>query len=114
MIETSTSLSSNGLKEWLLQRVTAVFIGIYTLFLAVYFLSHPGLAYDQWHALFANDWMRTATLVVVLSVSVHAWLGLWIVITDYVKPWCVRLLVEVLVALALLSFLLWGFEILWR
>ena len=114
MIRTSTNISSNGLKEWLLQRVTAVAIGIYTLFMIVYFLSHSGLTFNQWHSLFSYTSMKIATMIVLFSVSVHAYLGLWIIITDYVKPWCFRLLVETLVGIALLSFLIWGFLILWQ
>ena len=37
MVTNVTSLTGNGLKDWLIQRVTAVYFAIYVLYLLAYF-----------------------------------------------------------------------------
>ncbi len=109
-----TKHSRSGLFEWLVQRSTAVIVGVYAIFLMVYLLDHVAANYSSWHALYANSWMRIFTVIVVLSVIWHAWIGLWTVFTDYVKSKMLRLILEVIVILLLLGYLIWVLDILWR
>lgn len=113
MVTSVTNLSRNGLSDWLLQRISAVVMLVYTIFLVFYVLCHPHMSYADWHGLFSCLFMRIATLLVVLLVVAHAWIGLWIVFTDYIKCSCLRLLVQVVVGLLLLGYLVWGAMILW-
>lgn len=104
-----------GLLDWLIQRSSAVIVGAYTIFIIIYLLVHqPNLTYLTWHALYARVWVRIFTVITVISVLWHAWIGLWTVFTDYVKPKMVRILLEIIVALLLLSYLFWLLDILWR
>lgn len=114
MIQSVMGLTGNGLKDWFVQRVSAVIIGLYVIFLAGYILSHSLLDYVTWQGLFAHPFMRFFTFLTLLSVVVHAWIGIWTVLTDYVKVVWLRLSLEVLMALALLFYLIWGIQILWR
>ncbi|MFN7096449.1 MAG: succinate dehydrogenase, hydrophobic membrane anchor protein, partial [Gammaproteobacteria bacterium] len=84
MVRNATSYSSNGLRDWLVQRVSAVVLGVYFLFLLVVIISHPGIDYASWQGLFAQIWMKVFTLIVLLSLFAHAWIGVWTVLTDYV------------------------------
>ena len=102
-----------GLHEWLVQRVSALLIGIYTIFIFVYLLRNQPTYFAQWHQLFHHVVMKIATFIVLLSVMWHAWIGLWTVFTDYVKNYVLRLTLEVIVLLLIVSYLSWGFEILW-
>ncbi len=103
----------SGLRDWLVQRVTAVLIGAYALLIYIYIICHPGITYDQWHALFSHLAMKMFTFVVLLSILWHAWIGLWTVFTDYVKNRPIRLVLETVVCLVLIAFLAWTIEILW-
>lgn len=105
--------SKAGYRDWLAQRVTAVLIGAYTIFLLVYFLNNPSVSYQEWYGLFHHVVMKMATFVVLLSIMWHAWIGLWTVFTDYVKPKAVRLLLEIIVGVLLIAYLGWILEILW-
>lgn len=107
-------VSRSGLFDWIIQRCTAVIIGVYTIFLISYLLSHNGLTFEMWSSLFSGTWMRVATIIVLISILWHAWIGLWTVFTDYIKNKGVRLLLEVLVVLLLLAYFIWVLEILWR
>lgn len=52
MVNNVTSLTGNGLKDWLVQRVTAVYFAAYSFFIIGFLLLHPELGFAQWHALF--------------------------------------------------------------
>lgn len=101
-----------GLRDWLVQRITAVVMVIYSLFLAGYWLTQT-LTYDTWTALFSGNLMRTFSLLFLLSVFYHAWIGIRDIVMDYVKPASIRLLIHILVVLALLLYSIWSVQILW-
>lgn len=105
--------SCRGFYEWIAQRVSAVLIGGYAVFLLFFLLTHQPLQYPVWHELFSHVLMRMATVVVVVAVLWHAWIGLWTVFTDYVKHKPTRLLLEIIMIILLLSYLVWGLDALW-
>lgn len=113
MLTNITSLTGNGLKDWLIQRVTAVYFAAYTFFLFGFLLMHPALSYEQWHGLFSNIGVQIASAIALLALTLHAWIGIWTVTTDYMKCTVLRLSVQMIVVLWLLSQLLWGLMILW-
>ncbi len=114
MIQSVMSLTPNGLRDWFIQRVTAVIIALYVIFLTGYILLHSQLDYAAWQGLFAHPFMRFFTFLTLLSIVAHAWIGIWTVLTDYVKVVWLRLVLEILMALALIFYLVWGIQILWR
>jgi succinate dehydrogenase / fumarate reductase membrane anchor subunit len=99
-----------GLRDWLIQRVTAVVMAVYCMTLASYLLMQPSLDYDHWTALFSSQLVRTFTLLFLLSVFYHAWIGVRDVVMDYVRSAAARLLIHVLV---LLLYAIWSVQILW-
>lgn len=108
-----TSLTGNGLRDWLIQRVTSVVMTIYILFLFGFFLTHPALQFFNWQELFVAPAMKIFSVLFLLSLVWHAWVGIWTVITDYIKPFPIRFVVQILVILALFTYLIWGIQILW-
>lgn len=113
MVKNATSYSGSGLRDWLVQRVTAVVVAAYVIFLTGYFLANQHVTYSQWEALFSHNVMKVSTLVALLSVMLHAWVGMWTIFTDYVKPACIRLFLEIIVILALVGFFVWGVILVW-
>lgn len=113
MVGNITSLTNNGLRDWLIQRVSAVVIGGYILFLAAFILAQPHVDYVSWHTLFSHMWMKLFTLLCLLSLVLHAWIGVWTVTTDYLNKTSLRLPIQMLVALSLIAFFAWGIAILW-
>ena len=102
-----------GLRDWLIQRVTAVMMVLYTLTMVVYWLMQPLLDYNAWTLLFSNNIVRTFSLLFFISVFYHAWIGMRDIVMDYVKPAFIRLLIHVLVIVALLLYVIWTVQILW-
>ncbi len=102
-----------GLRDWLVQRVTAVVMAAFTLFVAAYLLMQPSFGYDTWIELFSGNVMRSFSLLFLLSLFYHAWIGMRDIVMDYVKPAGIRLLIHVLVILALVVYVIWSIQILW-
>jgi succinate dehydrogenase / fumarate reductase, membrane anchor subunit len=120
MVTAVTSLGRSGLSDWVIQRVTAVVLLAYTLFISGVLLFGPELNYAEWKALFDMTWVRVFSLAALISTAMHAWIGLWSVSTDYLterlmgpKGNVLRLLFQAFVAIALFTYVVWGIQILW-
>jgi succinate dehydrogenase / fumarate reductase membrane anchor subunit len=103
-----------GLRDWLAQRITAAIMAVYTVILLVVLIGGVSLNYAVWKDLFAQGWMRVATLLFAASLAWHAWVGMRDILMDYVKPAGARLTLEVGVLLVIAGYLAWTVQILWR
>ena len=103
-----------GMRDWLAQRITAVIMAVYTLIVAAVVLTNTPLKYAGWQSLFAQGWMRVATLLFAVSLAWHAWVGVRDIIMDYIKQDGLRLTLQVLTLLLLAAYLGWTIQILWR
>jgi len=103
-----------GLGDWLLQRLTAVAMALYTIGLAACVLTGPPASYADWKALFSGSFMRLATMFFVAALLYHAWVGMRDIVMDYVKPTGLRLGLQAIIGSVLLLYLLWAASILWR
>lgn len=113
MVTNITSLTGNGLKDWFIQRVSAVYLAGYFVFLLAYLLAHPSIQYAQWQLLFSCVVFQCATVIALLMISLHAWIGIWTVTTDYLKSTFCRIFMQMLVVFWLLSQFVWGLMIVW-
>ena len=113
MVNSTTSLTKSGLKDWFIQRVSAVILIIYTLFLLGFVIKHTPLHYVDWSMLFAHTWMKVFTLMAVLSLIGHAWVGIWTILTDYVKCSFICAVLMVIFVLAFLTYVIWCVAIFW-
>jgi succinate dehydrogenase / fumarate reductase, membrane anchor subunit len=103
-----------GLRDWLAQRVTAAIMAAYSLILGFVLLRDQPLTYAVWRELFAQGWMRVATLLFAASLAWHAWVGMRDILMDYVKPDGLRFTLQVFTLLLLAAYLGWAVQILWR
>ncbi|MBR8385559.1 succinate dehydrogenase, hydrophobic membrane anchor protein [Burkholderia cenocepacia] len=103
-----------GLRDWLAQRVTATIMAVYTVILLVLFFGAHDFSYEDWASIFAAQWMKLATFVMLLSLFYHAWVGVRDIWMDYVKPVGVRLLLQSLTIVWLLACAGYAAQILWR
>ena len=101
------SLQAQGMRAWLLQRLTAIFIAIYSLSLIVWVVRNVPVSYSSWYAMFSHPLMIIATVIFYLSVLIHAWVGMRDIMVDYVKPSSVRFVFLTGLALFLLVMTTW-------
>ena len=103
-----------GMRDWLSQRVTAVLMALFTVVLLVQVLLPGPLGYDRWAGIFAAQWMKVLTFVVIVSLAWHAWVGVRDIWMDYVKPVGVRLALQVFTIVWLVGCAGWSVQVLWR
>ncbi|MFM8454494.1 MAG: succinate dehydrogenase, hydrophobic membrane anchor protein [Gammaproteobacteria bacterium] len=105
---------SDGLQDWLLQRITGVYLFFYVIFIAYYYnlTCQLGFSFLAWRTVFTPLWVRYASLFAIVCILIHAWLGLWTVLTDYVKFTLLRLFLQFVILALLFSFTLWAINIL--
>ena len=118
MVTAVTSMGRSGLYDWLMQRISAVILLAYFLFVACVLLG--GVDYVSWKALYSQTWVRIFSLMALLSLGVHAWVGLWSVLTDYVTERMMgttgnilRVILQVVCGLTMFTYVVWGIQILW-
>jgi succinate dehydrogenase / fumarate reductase, membrane anchor subunit len=120
MVTSVTSFGRSGVYDWLVQRVSAVILLAYVLFLAAFVVNADGLGYLEWRSLFHGLWMRVFTLVALLSLCAHAWIGMWTIGTDYLTKFAlgaaapaVRLIYNLFCLAVLVIYFAWCVQILW-
>jgi succinate dehydrogenase / fumarate reductase membrane anchor subunit len=128
MVTAVTNLGRSGLSDWLVQRLSAVVLLAYTLCLGSFIVCNPDVSYEQWQGLFQTTPMRVFSMLALLSLVAHAWIGLWAVSTDYLiervlyiklgagiaaKANLLRGLFQIACGLVVFTYLIWGIEIFW-
>jgi len=118
IVKPVTSFGRSGLSDWLVQRVSAVILLLY--FLCIGSAIIGGMDYAQWKALNDGTAMRIFTLMAVLSLAAHAWIGMWGVSTDYLterlmgkKGNVLRLAFQMCCSLLIFIYVIWAIQILW-
>ncbi len=113
MVASVTSFGRSGLYDWMIQRVTAVVLAAYTVFILGYLILNPDLTYQQWSELFSQTSVRVFSLFALLSLGAHAWIGLWTISTDYLKSMVFRFIFQAGCGLVMFVYVVWGVQILW-
>ncbi|MCR9279177.1 MAG: succinate dehydrogenase, hydrophobic membrane anchor protein [Pseudomonadaceae bacterium] len=120
MVTNVTSFSRSGLSDFLLQRVTAVVLALYALCIIGFFLVTPDLSHAKLVGYFGSTSMQLFSLLAVLSTAAHAWIGMWTIGTDYLRPAHVgssatllRFVYFALVVIALFVYVVWAVRIFW-
>ncbi len=102
-----SSRRASGLRAWILQRITAVYLTVYTLFLIGLFLFDPPSSHAAWQSWMDSPFTTAPLLLYCLAILLHAWVGIRDVIVDYVKPFIVRVVMLSLFGLGLIGSGLW-------
>ncbi len=120
MVTAVTSFGRSGLYDWMIQRVSGVAMAAYVIFLVGFILTTPDVGYAEWKELYSSLGMRVFSLVTLLSLAAHAWIGLWAVLTDYLtnrmmgsKATVLRVLAQMALGVVTVTYVVWGIEILW-
>jgi succinate dehydrogenase / fumarate reductase membrane anchor subunit len=113
MVENITIMGRSGLRDWLVQRVSAIVLTIYAIFILGFIVWHQPLDYITWHQLFSSNWVRIFSLLSVFSLLLHTWVGIWTIATDYLKCAYIRMSFLLVVMLVLFTCSVWSILILW-
>jgi succinate dehydrogenase / fumarate reductase membrane anchor subunit len=120
MVTNILSLGRSGLYDWVIQRLSAVIILLYVLCHASIVIGTPEMTYSEWRVLFANTSMRIFSLVTLLALCAHAWVGIWTIATDYLttrmlgaKATAIRFIFLMICLCVTVVYLIWGIMIFW-
>ncbi|XOV77682.1 MAG: succinate dehydrogenase, hydrophobic membrane anchor protein [Aestuariibacter sp.] len=113
MVTNQASFKRNGIQDFVSLRTTAVVILAYSLYMAWFFLATPTVTYEVWSGLFASIWMKVFTLATLVSVMIHVRIGLWQVLTDYVKSTRLRVTLQYVLNLIAFAYVAVGLFVLW-
>ena len=120
MVNQVTSLSRNGVSDWVIQRVSALVLATYTLWVFGFVVLNPGMDLATWSGLFNNTGMQVFTMLAVLSTAAHAWIGMWTIGSDYLREHTLgpraatlRFIYQIGCVLIIAVYLIWGINILW-
>jgi len=103
---------SYGLRAWILQRLSAVYMTVYLLYFILHVSTIPPQSYVAWHGWMAGPVISLATALFFIAILVHAWVGIRDVIMDYVKTPALRFSLLSLIGIVLLICGLWVLRIL--
>jgi len=113
MVKSVLGVSRQGLRDWLFQRVSAIVMALYSVGLAGYLLFNSNMDFIDWHSLFSHTSMKIATILFIGSLLYHTWIGMWTIITDYVKITWLALLLHTIIFFTLIANFFWALTILW-
>ncbi len=120
MVTNATSFSRSGLTDWIIQRFSAIVLGAYTLCVMGSLLTTPDMTYDQWRDMFDSTAMGMFSMITLIALCGHAWIGMWTVGTDYLTAshlgkgaTFIRLAYQAVCVVLIAVYLLWGIEIFW-
>lgn len=113
MVTNVSALGRNGLHDWVLLRASALVLLFYFLCIIGFIVATPGLNYAVWRDFFASHTMKIFTMLALLSLLIHAWIGMWQVLTDYVKSTVLRLVLQLLIVIVALFYLFYGVIVVW-
>ena len=103
-----------GLKAWWVQRVSAVYMLLFILFVLASFALRPMRAFPEWHAWMARPDTSAAFLVFFAALLGHMWVGMRDVLLDYARPAALRQVLLFASAFGLLGLGMWRVSILLR
>jgi succinate dehydrogenase / fumarate reductase membrane anchor subunit len=106
-----SSRRAAGVRAWVLQRVSAVYLALYTLFLITWFLYDPPESHAAWQAWMDSPFTTVSLLLYCFAILLHAWVGMRDVVIDYVHPLMIRVVVLALFGSALVGSGLWVLKV---
>lgn len=106
--------SHSGTIEWLLQRLSAIYLGLFTIYLLFKLGNGVFADYASWRSWFERGAVRWAWILFYISLLFHAWIGMRSVFLDYIKWFRLRLLLTFGTALVMVLCALWFIDIVYQ
>ena len=109
-VSSATVLS--GLRPWLIQRISAVYIAMFIVYTGVTLAGVNEVSYLQWRDWLLHPFNTIAAGLFVIALLMHAWVGMRDIILDYLHNTLVRMMAFSLVIVVLLGSGIWAAKIL--
>lgn len=113
MVRARVGSGHQGTGEWLLQRITSLYLLGFVLFLCLRLAFVPVHNYEAWLQLWRGPVVRVFWLLAWVALVLHAWVGLRSVFMDYVPRAGLRFILLVLIGVLLSACAVWAVELLY-
>jgi len=113
MVSNASALGRNGVHDYILVRASAIVLTLYIIYMVGFFAISGDITWQVWSGFFSSAFTKVFTLLALFSILIHAWIGMWQVLTDYVKPVALRLSLQLLIVVALAVYVIYGFVVVW-
>jgi len=113
MVNVVTSAGRNGVHDFILLRASAIILVLYTLLIAGFFVTTPSVTFNIWQNFFACNVVKVSTVIALFALLVHAKIGVWQVLSDYIKPAFLRGTLQFIFSVILFAYLVFGSLIVW-
>ena len=108
-----TSLGRSGLRDFFIQRISAVILLAYVLFMFSFVVFAGPISYPEWLKLFSCGWIKVFTILATLSLMAHSWVGIWTILTDYVHNSLIMGVLQTLFIIGYIISFIWVVQVLW-
>jgi len=112
MVKVAGTFGRSGVHDYVLLRASALILLAYVLYF-VGFITFSDITYSAWVGFFSLTLTKVFSLFALLAMLVHAWIGIWQVLTDYVKCTTLRAALQFALTSVAFIYVLFGFVILW-
>jgi len=106
------SSHSGGLRPWIMQRLSAVYIGLFLLFFMGTLIGNPPPDYQAWRQWVAHPFNNVLFLLFWAALLLHGWVGIRDVLMDYISPFALRMLLLSLFGLFFIAMFAWSVSVL--
>jgi succinate dehydrogenase / fumarate reductase membrane anchor subunit len=113
MVTGQASLKRNGVQDFVTIRATAIIMTAFSLFMGWFFISTPEVTFAVWNDLFSGLAMKVFTFAALISIMFHIRIGMWQVLTDYVKAPGLRAFIQFFINLTAFVYVAVGLFVLW-
>ncbi len=101
-----------GLRAWLLQRISAIYMLLCIIFFLTHFIVEPPDSYQAWHGWMMRSGVSIATAIFFAALLLHVWVGVRDVLMDYIHPLALRVSALTLLGIGLMAMMAWVIRIL--
>jgi len=113
MVTNQASMKRNGIQDYVSLRASAAIISAFSIYMVYFFIATEQITFELWQGLFASIYMKAFTLITLLAILMHVRIGLWQVLTDYVKAHNVRIVLQFVLNLMAFAYVAVGLFVLW-
>ncbi|MBT1451989.1 succinate dehydrogenase, hydrophobic membrane anchor protein [Glaciecola sp. XM2] len=113
MVTNQASMKRDGIQDYVTLRASAAVIAAFTFYMVYVFISTENMTFEIWQGIFSSIYMKAFTLAALVAIMLHVRVGLWQVLTDYVKPYRLRAALQFVLNLIAFAYVAVGLFVLW-
>jgi succinate dehydrogenase / fumarate reductase membrane anchor subunit len=106
--------AARPLRDWLVQRATALVMTAYTLLFLIILANLPEMNFSIWRRIFLPQPMKVATMLFLTCAFFHVWVGMRNIFMDYVQSAALRRNLYGITIGVLVIYAVWAAYILWK